>query len=240
MRRLLCMAALALALPVRADVLVDDFSTGAFSGVFAAAPGGSSAGGEQAGSMAAGHRQWQLSLFGASGLGGLVDISPAGFEFRSNLGVGHRFDWFYGDTYVGHDHRLDLDFSHEQSLRFAFAEVQRGLNFNVLLYYDGQIDNYSQVGINIAPTSTPVNIDFSFAAIAAAIAVPSRPADLSHVSGIYIVTQSGGAVAGGGESFRMTSISTVSAVPESPSAALAAAGLIALWGLRRSRGRRQD
>ena len=162
-------------------------------------------------------------------------MSPTGFQYRSNLGVGHRFDWFYGDTYVGDDHRVDLNFSAEDTLRFSFGDAPRGLNFNVLLYYRGQIDNYSQLGVNIGPESGAFNVDFRLTDFAAAIADITRPADFSHVSGIYILTQSGGYFAGGGEGFRITSISAVSAVPEPGNAAMALAGLAVLAGLQRRR-----
>jgi hypothetical protein len=232
--RLALVAALgaALALPAHAVVMIDDFSTGAFSGAFAAgpAPADPTYHRQQTGTMASGYRDWYLLVRGDPSLGALVDITPAGFDLRTNMGVGHRFDWFYGETYVGHDHSMLLDLSHENTLRFSFDEVERGLNFNVLVYFRHQINNYAQLGVNIAPTHGPVNVDFAFSDFVAAD--PSRPADFSQVSGIYIVTQSGGYYAGGGESFRMTSIS---AVPEVPSAALLLAGL-PLLAWRRRRG----
>jgi len=229
----LAAAALASTLPAHAVVMVDDFSSGAFSGAFAAAPAphDPTYHRQQTGTMASGYRDWYLLVRGPEDLGALVDITPAGFDLRSNMGVGHRFDWFYGETYVGYDHSMLLDFSHESTLRFGFAEVERGLNFNVLIYFRHQIDNYAQLGINIAPTSSPVNVDFQLADFVAAD--HTRPVDFSQVSGIYIVTQSGGYYAGGGESFRMTSIS---AVPEVPSGALLMAGLGAVgWAARRTR-----
>lgn len=232
-------AALALAsfcaLPAQATVVVDNFSSGATSSMFAAAPGDANYYREQLGSMAGGARQWYLLERGRTDLGGLVDVSPTGFQYRSNLGVGHRFDWFYGDTYVGHDHRVDLNFSAEDTLRFSFGDAPRGLNFNVLLYYRGQIDNYSQLGVNIGPESGAFNVDFRLSSFAAVIADITRPADFSHVSGIYIVTQSGGYFAGGGEGFRIVSISAVSAVPEPGAAAMILAGLSVLAGRQRRR-----
>lgn len=62
---------------------------------------------------------------------------------------------------------------------------------------------------------------------------PSQ-ADFSQVSGLFLISQSGGYVTGGGEGFRLTSIS---AVPEASPAAMMAAGLgvIALLGAKTRR-----
>ncbi len=224
---LACALASSLAMPAQSTVLIDDFASGPANLQLGVAPGGQFASASQAGTMASGHRQWTVGLYGPVSLGGSLDISPGGFTFREDPGVGHRFDWFYGATYIGHDHPMHLDLSGEDRLRFSFADAPLGLNFNVLLYYRGEIDNYSQVGMNIGPHAGAFNIDLAFADFAARVAVPSRPADFADVSGIYIVTQSGGYVATGGEGFRMASIS---AVPEPSSAllALVGAGLIAL------------
>jgi len=206
----------------QAAVVIDNFASGSASVLLTAAPGGQSVLQSQPGTMASGYRTWNVKLYGPSSLGGSAQVSPNGFEFREDGGVHHRIDWIYGATYVGHDHPMSLDLSGESALRFSFADAPLGLNFNVLLYYRGQIDNYSQLGLNIAPHTAAFDVDFRFADFAARIAVPSRPADFSQVSGIYIVTQSGAYVASGGEGFRMTSIS---AVPEPGTGALALAGL---------------
>jgi hypothetical protein len=219
------------ALPASAAVLVDDFSSGPASGLFAASPTDATYYREQLGAMAGGARQWYLLARGPADLGASVDVSSAGFDFHSDLGVGHRFDWSYG----GQDHPMNLDFTGENSLRFSFAQAPRGLNFNVLLYYRGQIDNYSQLGVNIGPETAPFNVDFKLSDFAAAIADGTRPADFSQVSGMYIVTQSGGYFAGGGEGFRMTNISAVTAVPEAGTAALMLAGVAGLLMLRKRR-----
>lgn len=229
---LACALASSLAMPAQSTVLVDDFSSGAASAQLIAAPGGQFVSASQAGTMASGYRNWTIGLYGPASLGGSVDISPAGFDFREDLGAHHRFDWFYGATYVGHDHGMHLDLSGEDRLRFSFADAPLGLNFNVLLYYRGEINNYSQLGLNIGPHDGAFDVDFTFSDFAARIAVASRPADFADVSGIYLVTQSGGFVGTGGEGFRLTSIS---AVPEPSTAllALAGAGVIA-WRRRRA------
>jgi hypothetical protein len=217
-----------------AGVVVDDFSSGAFSSSFSATPAGNVVADQEAGTMAAGMRQWSLLLAG-NDLGAQVDISAAGFDFRSALGVGHRFDWIYGETYVGHDHAMNLDFSSEDTLRFSFADAPRGLNFNVLLYFRDQVDNYAQLGVNLLPSAEPFNVDFRLSNFASAIADRNRPADFSRVSGIYIVTQSGGYFAGGGEGFRITRIEALNAVPEPTGLilALTALGAAGLAGRRR-------
>ena len=120
----------------------------------------------------------------------------------------------------------------ESALRFAFLNAPRGLNFNVLLYYRGDANNYSQLGLNLGPQAAPFNVDFSFADLAAVIADPTRPADFSRVSGIYIVTQSGGYTPGGGEGFV---ISSIAAVPEPESWALMLAGLGVVAAMLRRR-----
>jgi MYXO-CTERM domain-containing protein len=222
-------AAMFCAGPARAEIVIDDFLTDNFSEAFAAAPADANYFRVQNGAMAGGQRLWNLLLRGADNLGATVEIGDGSFRFHSDMGVGHRFDWYYGTPNAL---PLTLDLSGESTLRFQFLEAARGLNFNVLLYYRGEYDNYSQLGVNIAPHNTPFNVDFSFADFAAAIADPSRPADFSHVSHIYIVTQSGGYYAGGGESFAITSIS---AVPEAPGWALVLAGVAALAGLQRRR-----
>lgn len=230
---LLLSTALAVAASVaNAEVTIDDFSSGAFSGLLAATPASATTFAQQAGTMASGSRQWSLWARGAEGTGALVDISPRGLELRSNTGVVHRTDWVWGETYDGHDHPMDLDLSGESVLRFAFADVPRGLNFNVQLYYDHRIDNYSQLGINITPHEGPVNIDFSLADFVAHVADPAIGADLSHVTGLHMITQSGGYVGTGGEGFRLLSIS---AVPEPGPAWTMAAGLLALAGMARRR-----
>ena len=230
---LACALAASVAVPAQSTVLVDDFSSGSASLQLGAAPIGQSVSAQQVGTMASGYRSWTIGLYGPASLGGSLDISPSGFTFREDLGVSHRFDWFYGATYIGHDHPMHLDLSGEDRLRFSFADAPLGLNFNVLLYYRGEIDNYSQMSLNIAPHPGAFDVDFAFSDFAARIAIPARPADFSDVSGIYLVTQSGGYVGTGGEGFRMTSIS---AVPEPSSALLALAG-VGVIALRRRRAR---
>ncbi len=230
LKKLAAMSALAAALvatAAHAQVVIDNFASGALSEAFGAFPGDTTHYREQAGTMASGMRQWSLLVRGNPALGALVDVSSDGFRLQSNLGVSTRLDWFYGQTYVGHDHAMDLDLSAQQTLRFQFAEVERGLNFNVLMYFGNRIDDYGQLGVNILPSAGPVTVDFRLRDFVAASAF----GDLSHVTGLYIVTQSGGAVAGGGEGFRLTSIS---ALPESGGGMLLGAGLVAL-GLWRGR-----
>jgi hypothetical protein len=105
---------------------------------------------------------------------------------------------------------MSLDLRKYNALRFSFLEVPRGLNFNVLLYFRGQADNYAQLSLNIGEHIAPFDVDFSFDSFRAKMAVPSRPADFSQLSGIYIVTQYGGWTAGGGEGFSVGTISAVS------------------------------
>jgi MYXO-CTERM domain-containing protein len=221
---------LAASLPAQALVTIDNFASGPFNaGYVSDASGRVSVGDVETGSMAGGVRDWSVALIGPAGLGATVDISPSGFAFHSETGLGHRFDWTYGSSYVTH-HAMNLDLSGEDRLHFQFAEAPLGLNFNVLLYYNGWVGNYSQLGLNIAPQTSPFGVDFRFADFATHMANSSSSADFAHVSGIYIVTQSGSSYTTGGEGFRITSIS---AVPEPASAAMALAGLGVLLGLRR-------
>ena len=195
-----------------AQLAIDDFSTGRFSANYViAGPGDILDSQTQVGSMAGGERLWGLLLRGPPGLAGAVEIPgpSGGFKFTSDIGIGHRFDWSYGTTYV-HYVPMSLDLSEYNALRFSFLEVPRGLNFNVLLYFRGQADNYAQLGVNIGPHTAPFDVDFSFDSFRARIAVPTRPADFSLLSGIYVVTQSGGWLPGGGEGFSVGAISAVS------------------------------
>ena len=213
---LAAMAALigAAAGPAAATVIIDDFATGPARLGMSADPSGSESDLQvQSGMMAGGNRIWTLLLRGPEVLGGAVDISPLGFDLQTDLGVVHRLDLLYGDTRDGRP-AMRLDLSGEDTLRFSFDAVPSGLNFNVLTYFRGEVDNYAQIGMNLLPTPGPIDLDFSFADIASRIADPSRPADFSWVSHIYVVTQSGGFVNTGGEGFRLAEISAVSAVPE--------------------------
>jgi hypothetical protein len=220
--------------PAQATVVIDDFSSGRGGFDFVTNPGGTSHLQERDGSMASGHRQWVLQLNGPTGSTALVDIgNPAGsgFRARGTPGVNHRFDWSYGATYAFGNHTMSLDLSAEDRLRVEFAALPDWLNFNVLVYYRNQVDNYSQVGFTVGPSAGPVTVDFLFSDFAAVIADPSRPADFSQVSGIYLVTQ--GPLGAGG--FTMASIS---AVPEPATAAMSLAGLALLLARRRIVSRR--
>ncbi len=194
-----------------ARFVVDDFSSGPFNNNYAlAGPAETVDSQVQAGTMASGQRYWALLLRGSPGAAAAIDIPGAagGFQFSSDIGVGHRFDWSYGTTYIRHV-PMSLDLHNHNALRLHFLEAPRGLNLNVLLYFRGQADNYAQLGTNIGPQATPFDVDFAFDSFRARIAVPARPADFSQVSGIYVVTQSGGWTAGGGEGFAIGSIAAV-------------------------------
>jgi RHS repeat-associated protein len=194
-----------------ARFVIDDFSTGSFHRTYLTTPPDDAIYPEtQTGSMAGGDRYYELLLRGAPNTNASVDISPAGgFNFTSDAGVGHRFDWNYGTTYIRYT-PMSLDLSGYNAIRFHFDEVPRGLNFNVLVYFRGQVDNYACAATNIWPHTTPFDVQFGFDEIAAHIADRTRSADFAKVSGIYLVTQSGGVFAGGGESFALRAITAVS------------------------------
>ncbi len=223
----------ALLLPTaQAQVLVDDFSSGPAGLAMHAAPNPIADSGNltQFGNMASGKRVWSLLLSGDPALTGLVNVSPAGLDLRTDPGASHRLDLYYGGIT---DHLMHLDLSQESTLRFSFADAPQGISVIVQLYYRNELDNYSQLGINLPQHEGPFTADFSLADFAAHPANAARGSDLSWVSHIHIVTQSGAVTPFGGEGYRLTSIS---AVPEPASAALWLAGGAAL-GLRRLRGR---
>ncbi|MFO0699252.1 MAG: RHS repeat-associated core domain-containing protein [Nitrospira sp.] len=192
-----------------AQLIIDDFTSGAFHSTYATRHGEDVINSHvQTGAMSSGQRNWQLLLRGETGQQAAVDIQgTSGFRFTSDMGVGHRFDWDYGGVQTA---PLALDLHEYNALRFQFLEVPRGLNFNILLYFRGQLDNYAQLGVNILPHTKPFDLDFSFDRFRGAISFPTRPAQFSYVSRIYIVTQSGGYFADGGESFALRAISAVS------------------------------
>ncbi|CAH0353123.1 hypothetical protein AQB9606_03073 [Aquabacterium sp. CECT 9606] len=165
----------------------------------------------QAGSMVGGERFLGMSLWGDAGKAASLDIASASnaFAFSSDVGAYHRFDWSYGTTYIRYT-PISLDLGNYNALRFRFLSAPRGLNFNVLLYFRGQANNYAQLSLNIGPHADPFDVDFSFDSFRTKIADPTRPADFSLLSGIYIVTQSGGYVGDGGEGFGIGAISAVS------------------------------
>ena len=191
-----------------AQFVIDDFSSGPFQASYETRSGADVTDSQiETGTMRSGQRRWDLLLRGNSGLHAAVETQGAhGFRFTSDIGVAHRFDWHYGTQAAP----MSLDLRGYNALRLHFLAVPRGLNFNVLLYFRGQPDNYAQLGVNIVPHDAPFDLDFSFDSFRAVIADPSRPADFSQVSSIYIVTQSGGYVGNGGEGFTLAAVSAVS------------------------------
>jgi hypothetical protein len=180
------------ALPAQSSVVIDDFSTGSVQFQLTAAPAGDAVSGSQLGAMASGSRYAWLGLYGPTAKGGQLNISASGLDFREDLGATHRMELLYGTP----NHPMHLDLSGESHLRFAFADAPLGLNFNVLLYYRGEVGNYSQLGVNIAPHADAFNVDFAFTDFADAVQDKTRPADFSAISTIWVITQSGAFVNG--------------------------------------------
>ena len=229
LRLMLALAGAVLVPAAQALVVIDDFSSGPAALAMQAHqnPDAVSTLQEQAGSMASGIRDWSLLLRGAPASTGRIGIGPAGLVLRAVAGVAHRFDLYYGGIT---DHLMHLDLSQESTLRFSFADAPLGVSLVVLLYYRNEFDNYSEIGMNLPQHDGPFTADFSLADFAAHPANTARGADLTWVSHIHVITQSGAVTSFGGEGYRLTSIS---AVPEPASAPLWLVGAAGLAALRR-------
>lgn len=133
-----------------AVVLLDDFSSGSASAVVSAGPDtnpGTTLQ-QQAGTMAGGLRTWWLGLYGDETLHGAIDITPAGFDLRTDSGAAHRLELFYGSSAAS---PMSLDLSGDDRLRLSFADAPRGLSLNVFVHFGPAPGASAWIGVNAAP-----------------------------------------------------------------------------------------
>lgn len=221
--------------PVMANVVIDDFSSGAFNLTLGPDQDSSDL---QRGSMVGGQRN--VAFQTDSSVSGLTDLSTVAvttgdhrFTMETGAGVAQSTSVLYGyDGSPGGLTPLALNLSGEDRIRIDFAYNTAELNFNILLYNTAAsypFFFYTQIGDNIPANDRPFSVDFAFADGI----YPGGPIDFSHIDLIFLDVYS----TVHGQAFAMTSVTATTsktAVPEPASMSLLATGVL-LLARRRTR-----
>jgi len=199
---LLLAVVLALPLAASAQLILDNFSSGAYKKQLSSGNDTNT----QVGVMIGGKRLTVFSvcqskpcgsqnLFSQSAsfqIRGKTKIAPSALIFSSGYYTSPRLDVEYGSGVP-----LQLDLSNYDRLRVNFHGNDLVVNFNILVFSG---TNYSQTGCNLTASTSPVSIDFPFAYF-------TSGADFSNISAFDFIFQSGSAV--GAEDWAVTSFEAI-------------------------------
>lgn len=191
-----------------AQLVLDDFSTGAYKKQLAS---GSDVN-VQVGNMVGGHRETALlvcppgpcGLANQFGQTGSIQIRPAtkfapsALVYSAGFRVSPRVDVVYG---LAAPLNLALAPTYDR-IRVNFYASDLIVNFNIVAFTGGL---YSQTGCNLNPSIGPVSIDFPLADFTPGSGTPG--ADFTNVSSIDFILQSGSAV--GANDWAVTSFEAI-------------------------------
>ncbi|MHB8635477.1 MAG: PEP-CTERM sorting domain-containing protein [Fimbriimonadaceae bacterium] len=232
MKKALLMVVVAVAAPlVHADVLLDDFSSGAYS---VSVSGLNTDYNEQAGTMLGGHRTTAFeTVVNAFSFSALMSIDPSlasggsqpGLYDSAQVGVATSTTLLYGVDYVSGgyvDNYLHADWSSNgtNAFNFHFLQNDQPLGYSVeVVSNNGAVTSLASG--TIAAAGSPFDYSVAFGSL-------SSPITLTDVDKLIV---SFGGSAGG--DYALGNISLVTAAPEPASTALLVAGVIGLLARRR-------
>jgi hypothetical protein len=193
---------LPLASAARAQLTLDDFSTGPYKRTLSSGQDTNT----QAGTMIGGNR---LTVFfvctapcGASNpfaqsasfqLRQKTKLAPSALIFSAGYKVAPRLDVEYGSVAPLN---LDLGTNYDR-IRVNFDGSDLFVNFNILVFTG---TNYSQTGCNLAPSIAPISIDFPFAYF-------TKGANFTNISVIDFIFQSASGI--GANDWAVTSFQAI-------------------------------
>jgi len=213
---LLIMAAIAMAEGASAQLVLDNFSTGAYRKQFASGDDVN----VQTGSMIGGHRETAFLVcppgpcgvsnrFGQSAsmqIRPATKFAPSALVYSAGYKVFPRVDVVYGSAAPLN---LALAPTYDR-IRVHFDGNDLVLNFNIVAFTAGL---YSQTGCNLLPSIGPVSIDFPLLDFSPGSGTPG--ADFNNITSIDFIFQSGSAV--GANDWAVTSFEAIPAgTPPAP------------------------
>jgi hypothetical protein len=194
---------LPLASAARAQLTLDDFSTGPYKKTLSSGQDINT----QAGMMIGGNRQTVFTVCSANPCGAQnpfaqaasfqvrqkTKLTPSALIFSAGYKVAPRLEVAYGSVAPLN---LDLGTNYDR-IRVNFDGSDLFVNFNILVFTG---TSYSQTGCNLAASTNPVSIDFPFAYF-------TKGADFTNISIIDFIFQTSSAI--GANDWAVTSFQAI-------------------------------